>query len=454
MICWQSHRVKGMDFAPGFRDNGRMSEIPPDMLAETTDSAASDSADLRMVAIILAAGQSSRMGDGPEKQFRRLNGRSVTAHAVSAFCEHPAVTQIIIVCAAERAADLTASLGDLADDPRLKITGGGVRRQDSVLAGLKAADPSAATLVAIHDAARPVLPRAVIDRLLTAMHDGAAAALPVMPVVDTLKAISGTAVDGTAVDGTVDRSGLAAAQTPQVFHLADILSLHQAHDTDTEITDDIQLIEASGRPVITVQGDRRLMKLTTAEDFDILETLIRTAEGSDQMIPDIRVGNGFDVHRFSDGPGPARIGGIDVPSAHSLAAHSDGDVGLHALCDAIFGALGDGDIGTHFPPSDDRWKNADSADFLTFAVQRVAARGAIIQHLDLTLICETPKIGPHRAAMQQRIASLAGLSPERVGVKATTSEKLGFTGRGEGIAAQATATLVFRSLADGGTHGT
>jgi 2-C-methyl-D-erythritol 4-phosphate cytidylyltransferase/2-C-methyl-D-erythritol 2,4-cyclodiphosphate synthase len=171
------------------------------------------------------------------------------------------------------------------------------------------------------------------------------------------------------------------------------------------------------------------------------------------MIPDIRVGSGFDVHRFSDGPGPARIGGIDVPSAHGLEAHSDGDVGLHALCDAIFGALGDGDIGAHFPPSDNRWKNADSADFLTFAVQRAAARGAIIQHLDLTLICETPKIGPHRTAMQQQIASLAGLPPERVGVKATTSEKLGFTGRGEGIAAQATATLLFQSAADGGTHG-
>lgn len=437
-----------MDFAPGFRDNGRMNKVSPDISAKTTGPATMNNADVRVAAIILAAGQSSRMGDGTEKQFRLLNGRSVVAHAVTAFLQHPAVTQIIIVCAPERAAALKASLGDLANDTRLNITNGGARRQDSVLAGLQAADAGDATLVAIHDAARPIVPQPVVNRLLHAMGGGAAAALPVMPVVDTVKAVS-----DNAVNGTVDRSGLAAAQTPQVFHLADILSLHQAHDADTQITDDIQLIEASGRPVAAVEGDRRLMKLTTAEDFAILETLIRTAEGSNQMIPDIRVGSGFDVHRFSNGPGPARIGGIDVPSAHGLEAHSDGDVGLHALCDAIFGALGDGDIGAHFPPSDDRWKNADSADFLTFAVQRAAARGAIIQHLDLTLICETPKIGPHRTAMQQQIASLAGLPPERVGVKATTSEKLGFTGRGEGIAAQATATLLFQSAADGGTHG-
>ena len=292
-------------------------------------------------------------------------------------------------------------------------------------------------LVAIHDAARPLLPAAVIDRLIAAMQDGAAAALPVMPVVDTLKTIS-----DTKIAGTVERSALATAQTPQIFCLAHIAKLHKNHPEDIDITDDIQLVEADGQAVTAVPGDRCLMKLTTVEDFDILTALMFREKGSRQMIPDIRVGNGFDVHRFSDGPGPARIGGIDVPSPHGLAAHSDGDVGLHALCDAIFGALGDGDIGAHFPPSDDRWKDADSADFLLFAVERCANRKAVIQHLDLTLICEIPKIGPHRNAMRQRIASLAGIPVDRVGVKATTSEKLGFTGRSEGIAAQATATLV------------
>ena len=395
-----------------------------------------------LAAIILAAGSGQRMGDGLEKQFRPLAGKPVLTHSVTAFLAHPACARIVIVCASSQMEKVRTILGSLADDRRVDITSGGARRQDSVQAGLAILTtetdmPDPSMLVAIHDAARPLLPAAVIDRLIAAMQDGAAAALPVMPVVDTLKTIS-----DTQIAGTVDRSALAAAQTPQMFRLAHIAKLHTDHPEDIEITDDIQLVEADGQAVTAVAGDRRLMKLTTVEDFDILTALMSREKGSRQMIPDIRVGNGFDVHRFSDGPGPARIGGIDVPSPHGLAAHSDGDVGLHALCDAIFGALGDGDIGAHFPPSDDRWKDADSADFLLFAVERCASRKAVIQHLDLTLVCEMPKIGPHRDAMRQRIASLADIPVDRVGVKATTSEKLGFTGRSEGIAAQATATLV------------
>ncbi len=394
-------------------------------------------------AIILAAGSGKRMGDGLEKQFRPLAGKPVLTHSVTAFMSHPACARIIIVCASSHMEKLRTILGSLADDPRVFITSGGARRQDSVQAGLTSLmtetdtpDPSS-MLVAIHDAARPLLPVAVIDQLIAAMQDGAVAALPIMPVVDTLKKIN-----NTQISGTIDRSALAAAQTPQIFHLTQIIKLYAEHPEDIEITDDIQLVEAHGQAVVAVAGDRRLMKLTTVEDFDILTALMSREKDSRQMIPDIRVGNGFDVHRFSDGPGPARIGGIEVPSPHGLAAHSDGDVGLHALCDAIFGALGDGDIGVHFPPSDDRWKDADSADFLLFAVERCAIRKAVIQHLDLTLICEMPKIGPYRDAIRQRIASLAGIPVDRVGVKATTSEKLGFTGRSEGIAAQATATLV------------
>ena len=395
-----------------------------------------------LAAIILAAGSGQRMGDGLEKQFRPLAGKPVLIHSVTAFLAHPACARMVIVCASSQKEKVRTILGSLADDRRVDITSGGARRQDSVQAGLAILTtetdmPDPSMLVAIHDAARPLLPAAVIDRLIAAMQDGAAAALPVMPVVDTLKTTS-----DTQIAGTVDRSTLAAAQTPQMFNLAHIAKLHTDHPEDVEITDDIQLVEAGGQAVKAVAGDRRLMKLTTVEDFDILTALMFREKGSRQMIPDMRVGNGFDVHRFSDGPGPARIGGIDVPSPHGLAAHSDGDVGLHALCDAIFGALGDGDIGAHFPPSDDRWKDADSADFLLFAVERCASRKAVIQHLDLTLICEMPKIGPHRDAMRQRIASLAGIPVDRVGVKATTSEKLGFTGRSEGIAAQATATLV------------
>ena len=413
-----------------------MSVTPPTRMATTSQT------QQPLAAIILAAGSGQRMGDGVEKQFRPLAGKPVLIHSVAAFMAHPACARIIIVCASSHMENVRTILGSLADDPRVKITTGGARRQDSVRAGLAllttetdAPDPS--MLVAIHDAARPLLPAAVIDRLIAAMQGGAAAALPVMPVVDTLKTVS-----NAHIAGTIDRSALAAAQTPQIFHLAQIVKLHADHPDEIEITDDIQLVEADGQAIAAIAGDRKLMKLTTVEDFDILSALMSREKGSRHMIPDIRVGNGFDVHRFSDGPGPARIGGIDVPSPHGLAAHSDGDVGLHALCDAIFGALGDGDIGAHFPPSDDRWKDADSADFLLFAVERCATRKAVIQHLDLTLICETPKIGPHRDAMRQRIASIAGIPVDRVGVKATTSEKLGFTGRGEGIAAQATATLV------------
>ena len=398
----------------------------------------------RLTAIIVAAGGGTRMGDGPEKQFRPYAGRPVLAHSVEAFLHHQATARVVVVVADGRQQTATESLGPLALDERVVITAGGKRRQDSVYAGLKAADEKA-PLVAIHDAARPLLSQEMITALVNAMTPDMQAALPVLPVVDTLK----TLVDGR-VQGTTPRSNLGRAQTPQMFRRDNLLSRYEAHDISSEITDDIQLVEAAGGSVAAIAGDERLWKLTTPRDFAILAALAGdvASEGDAIMThpttaPDIRTGTGFDVHKFSDGPGPVMLGGVAIPHDRGMAAHSDGDVGLHALCDAIFGALADGDIGSHFPPSEARWKDAESGQFLAFAIERCAARGATILNLDLTLICERPKIGPHRDALRERIADLAGISIDRVAVKATTSEGLGFTGRGEGIAAQAAATLLF-----------
>ncbi|MEC7210585.1 MAG: 2-C-methyl-D-erythritol 4-phosphate cytidylyltransferase [Pseudomonadota bacterium] len=393
-----------------------------------------------LTAIIVAAGGGARMGGGLEKQFRDFGGRAVLAYSVDAFLRHPATGRIIVVVAEGRQQAAQDALGPLADEDRVAITTGGARRQDSVRAGLAAAD-SDAGLVAIHDAARPLLSQQMISALAQAMKADVQAALPVLPVVDTLKTLA-----GGRVDGTTSRANLGRAQTPQIFRRDHLLALYDRHDPAAEITDDIQLVETAGGQIATVPGDERLWKLTTPRDFDILAALAGDGEmfmTSHSPAPDIRTGSGFDVHKFGDGPGPLMLAGVAVPHDRGLAAHSDGDVGLHALCDAIFGALADGDIGSHFPPSDARWKDAESGQFLAFAAERCAARGATILNLDLTLICEQPKIGPHRDAMRARIAALAAIDLERVAVKATTSEGLGFTGRGEGIAAQAAATLLF-----------
>ena len=406
----------------------------------TISASASPKDSTSLTAIIVAAGGGARMGGGLEKQFRDFGGRPVLAYSVDAFLRHPATRRVVVVVAEGRRRAAQEALGQLAGDDRVEITTGGDRRQDSVRAGLAAAD-SDAGLVAIHDAARPLLSQQMISTLAQAMTDDVQAALPVLPVVDTLKTLA-----GTRVESTTSRANLGRAQTPQIFRRDHLLALYGAHDPAAEITDDIQLVETDGGQVAAVPGDERLWKLTTPRDFDILAALAGDGEmfmTSHSPAPDIRTGSGFDVHKFGDGPGPLMLAGVSVPHDRGLAAHSDGDVGLHALCDAIFGALADGDIGSHFPPSDARWKDAESGQFLAFAAERCAARGATILNLDLTLICEQPKIGPHRDAMRARIAALAAIDLERVAVKATTSEGLGFTGRGEGIAAQAAATLLF-----------
>ena len=435
--------------------------------------------------VIVAAGSGSRMSGATPKQFLDLCGKPVLCHSVDNFASHAAVVVIVIVGPPDDLASVRRALGPRRmQDERLRIVAGGATRQQSVKAGLAALGGSdgggrfgdmtsnRANLVGIHDAARPLVSHAVIDRLAATISDDVPAALPVLPVADTLKSthVQKSApvqeslhiqelVQAGRISGTIDRNGVWAAQTPQMFDLATILALHEGYerhegpDGTQPVTDDVSLAEAAGLAIAAIEGDRRLMKLTHQDDLAMLVALAQNdpakedlAGGSGAMaeMMDLRVGNGFDVHKFADTPGPIMLAGISVPSPHGMLAHSDGDVGLHALCDAIFGALGDGDIGFHFPPSDARWKNADSAQFLRFAVDRCAQHNAELRHLDLTIICETPKITPHRDAMRARIAEISGLPIARIGVKATTSEGLGFTGRGEGIAAQATASVLFR----------
>jgi 2-C-methyl-D-erythritol 4-phosphate cytidylyltransferase/2-C-methyl-D-erythritol 2,4-cyclodiphosphate synthase len=291
-------------------------------------------------------------------------------------------------------------------------------------------------------------------------------AVPVLPIVDSIKTIdknnsqnSPTSGRGL-ITGGIDRSQLAAAQTPQLFRRDIITKLHDDFAGKGGFTDDCSLAEAAGFKITIFDGAKQLMKLTDADDFAMLSHLIAAnstaqeyqQQTDDNSMTETRFGTGFDVHKFSDEAGPIWLGGIKLDSDRRMLAHSDGDVGLHALCDAIFGALADGDIGAHFPPSDPQWQNADSAIFLDFATKRVLTRGGRIMNLDLTFICETPKIGPHRDAIRHRIAKICGISIDRVSVKATTSEGLGFTGRGEGIAAQASASITLPAPSDQSLH--
>jgi 2-C-methyl-D-erythritol 4-phosphate cytidylyltransferase/2-C-methyl-D-erythritol 2,4-cyclodiphosphate synthase len=415
--------------------------------ASTTSQPASSMRDLpSLAAVIVAAGTGNRMTSPTPKQFLNLLNKPVLCHSLDAFLSHPNLSTVVIVGAADRLDDVATILGDdRCADPRIQIVAGGRTRQESVNAGLSALIDSQHDLVAIHDAARPLLNHAVIDRLISAITPKIKAALPVLPVADTLKSC-----DGVLIGQTIDRDGVMSAQTPQIFDYNTIINLHEKNKNAPHFTDDVSMAEAEGLAVAAVPGDEKLMKLTHDSDFITLTVLAGGAPevgGAVEMrVPDIRIGNGFDVHKFSDKPGPIMLAGISLESARGMLAHSDGDVGLHALCDAIFGALGDGDIGSHFPPSDVKWKDADSTQFLAYALDLCASRNAQLLNLDLTIICEHPKITPHRDAMRARIAEITNLSLDRIGVKATTSEGLGFTGRGEGIAAQATASLYFGPL--------
>lgn len=372
--------------------------------------------------ILLAGGVGARAGFGQPKQLERLGGKSVLRWSLDAFAAHPAVSRGVLVANH----DVMAATGDLP--PSWISADSGAERQQSVANGLAAlADRDDETLVLVHDAARPGVGADVIERLIEALK-AAEAAIPTLPVPDTLV----EQVQGEAGD-VVDRGALARVQTPQAFRLGTLRRAH-AEAVEAAATDDAQLVRRLGIAVVAVAGDARLHKLTYAEDMAILSGLLgisamRTA-----------VGMGYDVHRLVTGK-PLWIGGVEIQHSHGLEGHSDADVALHAITDAILGALADGDIGDHFPPSDPQWRGAASHRFLAFAGERVAARGGRIAHVDLTIIAEAPKIGPHRPAIRTRIAEILAIPVGRVSVKATTTERLGFTGRREGIAAQAVATL-------------
>jgi 2-C-methyl-D-erythritol 4-phosphate cytidylyltransferase/2-C-methyl-D-erythritol 2,4-cyclodiphosphate synthase len=382
----------------------------------------------RTAAIIVAAGRGLRAGPGGPKQFRSIGGRSVVAHALDAFCRHPSVNWVQPVCHADDSVPFAEATEGLTYLPPVP---GGATRQASVRAGLRALKEVAPDVVLIHDAARPFVSAAVIARAIEAAAN-TGAAIPTIAVADTIKQVDAAG----HVVGTPPRAELRIAQTPQSFVFDTILAAHEraALEARDDFTDDAALAEWAGLTVATFEGDHLNMKLTTPEDFAREEARLGAALG------DIRTGTGYDVHAFGDGD-HLMICGVRVPHNRGFLAHSDGDVGLHALVDAILGALADGDIGSHFPPTDMKWKGASSDRFLDYAAQRVRERGGRIASLEVTMICERPKIGPHRDAMRGRIAEIANVPVSRVSVKATTSERLGFTGREEGMAATASATI-------------
>jgi 2-C-methyl-D-erythritol 4-phosphate cytidylyltransferase/2-C-methyl-D-erythritol 2,4-cyclodiphosphate synthase len=377
---------------------------------------------MRIAALILAAGSGTRFGSATPKQFVALGGVPIVARAARAFAAHPRIDRVMLVGPVE---SLAAACPDF---PKAGLVPGGATRQDSARAGLEALAAAPPDAVLIHDAARPLVPARVIDAVCDALAGGAEAVLPALPVTDTLKR-----AEAAVVTETVPREGLWRVQTPQGFRFGAILAAHRAVARQS-LTDDGAVAEAAGMTVRLVPGSEENLKVTTPDDLARAEALLGA-----HLTP--RIGTGFDVHRFAPDR-PLMLCGIHVPHPLGLAGHSDADVGIHALCDAIYGALAEGDIGTQFPPSDSTWKGADSALFLKHAVNRVAARGGRILHADVTLICERPRIAPHAAAMRERLAALMGVDAGAVSVKATTTERLGFTGRGEGIAAQAAVTVV------------
>ena len=378
-------------------------------------------------ALIVAAGRGSRFGGPLPKQYALLGGQPVLRHTLVVFQAAPGISsQRVVIAAGDEAHYEAASAGLGLPPPVL----GGASRQHSVLNGLEALAGEAPDLVAIHDAARPFVRVVDISACLAAAaRPGVEGAVLGVPLADTLKRVGS---DG-GISGTVSRAHLWRAQTPQVFRFASLLVAHRAAaalgaDEATALTDDAAVAERAGLKVVMVSGSDDNSKITTSED------LLRAS------VVETRTAFGVDVHGFAPG-NAVMLGGVSIPHTHSLSGHSDADVALHALTDALLGTIGAGDIGQHFPPSDPQWRGASSDRFLRHAVELVAARGGRIVHLDLTLVCEAPRIGPHREAMVASIARIAGVDRERVSVKATTTEGLGFTGRREGIAAQAVATV-------------
>jgi 2-C-methyl-D-erythritol 4-phosphate cytidylyltransferase/2-C-methyl-D-erythritol 2,4-cyclodiphosphate synthase len=379
-------------------------------------------------AVIVAAGRGLRAGGPVAKQYRDLAGQPVVRHSLRRFSQHPAIDLVQSVIHPQDQALFDNAATGLT---LLAPVSGGATRQESVRAGLEALAPHKPEVVLIHDAARAFASAALLDRAVAAAR-ATGAAVPALPVVDTIKTVD----SGNRITATLERAALRMIQTPQAFRFDAILDAHRraAKAGRSDFTDDAAVAEWAGLTVSVFDGDPANLKLTNPEDF------ARVAHEKTQPLTDIRTGSGFDVHEF--GPGNyATICGLRVPHDRGVVGHSDADVGLHALTDALLGSIADGDIGTHFPPSDERWRGAASDQFLAFAAERVRARGGRIALLDVTLLCEAPRIGPHRDAMRARIAEIVGIDVSRVAVKATTMEQKGFVGRKEGLAAIATATV-------------
>jgi 2-C-methyl-D-erythritol 4-phosphate cytidylyltransferase / 2-C-methyl-D-erythritol 2,4-cyclodiphosphate synthase len=383
---------------------------------------------VRVAAVVVAAGRGTRAGLDYPKQYKVMGGSPMVRESLRVFATHPGVDLVLPVIHPDDGARFAAAAAGL--DVASPVHGGATR-QGSVHAGLEALTAQAPSIVLVHDAARPFTSAALVSRAIAAAAKSGAA-VPGLRVTDTVKLIDNE--DGVAA--TLNRAALRTVQTPQAFAYPALLDAHRRAATQrrNDFPDDAALVEWAGMKVTVFEGEAGNVKMTTPDDF-------ARAERDAQALPDIRTGIGYDIHAFDSGGDHVWLGGVKIPHERKLAGHSDADVALHALTDAILGALADGDIGVHFPPSDEKWRGASSDKFLAFAVERVRQRGGQVSHLDVALVCEAPKINPRRDEMRARIATIAGVSIDRVGVKATTNEKLGAIGRGEGIAAYATATI-------------
>ena len=388
-----------------------------------------------VAAVIVAAGRGERAGrpDKGPKQYRQIGGRAVLYRTIEAFANHPAIARVIVSIHPDDRALFQEAAGEFAD--KVTVVTGGATRQESTQLALEALQGENPDAALIHDGVRPFVDAALIDRVIAAV-DGNHGALPALPVSDTLKR---EAADGTILE-TVSRAGLHAAQTPQGFPFIAILAAHRkaASAGLSDFTDDAAIAEWAGLPVRIVPGSPDNLKITWPKDLAMAHERLSGLKA----FPDVRTGNGYDVHSFEPGD-HVTLCGVAIPHGKRLAGHSDADVGLHALTDALLATCGAGDIGTHFPPSDPKWKGAASRIFMEHAASIVRSKGGRIANVDITLVCEAPRIGPHRSAMTEALSDMLGIAPERISVKATTNEKLGFIGREEGIAAIATASVVY-----------
>ena len=384
---------------------------------------------IRVAAVVVAAGRGTRTGMPYPKQYRTLKGAPLVRDSLRLFALHPEVDLVQPVIHPDDAARFTAAAAGLGVATPVS---GGATRQSSVRAGLEALAARAPAIVLVHDAARPFVSDALVSRAI-ASAQAHGAAIPGLPVTDTVKLVDAQGL----VTATLDRAHLRTVQTPQAFAFPALLDAHRraAAAGRDDFSDDGALAEWAGLKVAVFPGEKGNVKMTTADDFARAEAELAAS------LSDIRTGIGYDIHAFEDGGDHVWLGGIKIPHARKLSGHSDADVTLHALVDAILGALADGDIGVHFPPTDEKWRGASSDKFLKFAVERVRARGGMIGHLDVAIVAEAPKVNPVRDAIRARIAEIAGLTIDRVGVTATTNEKLGAIGSGQGIAAYATATI-------------